>query len=95
VTTARRRAAQTSIPGSNPGGASNLHLRKGKRLGIAPSGIATSSCRITWMVPDDRMKEAVRALHERFIGAAAPARAVIATLRANRTLFVARSGTGD
>ena len=36
-------------------------------IGIAPAGIATSSFRITWMVPDDRVKEAVRALHERYI----------------------------
>ena len=36
-------------------------------IGIAPSGIATSSFRITWLVPDGRVKEAVRALHERYI----------------------------
>ena len=36
-------------------------------LGIAPAGIATSSFRITWLVPDERVKEAVRALHERYI----------------------------
>ena len=36
-------------------------------IGIAPAGIATSSFRITWMVPDDRVNEAVRALHERYI----------------------------
>ena len=36
-------------------------------IGIAPSGIATSSFRITWLVPDDRVKDAVRALHERYI----------------------------
>src|SRR6185436_9545719 len=36
-------------------------------LGIATAGIATSSFRITWLVPDDRVKDAVRALHERFI----------------------------
>ena len=36
-------------------------------IGIAPAGIATSSFRITWLVPDDRVKEAVRALHERYI----------------------------
>jgi aspartate kinase len=35
--------------------------------GVAPEGIATSSFRITWMVPDDRLKDVVRALHERFI----------------------------
>ena len=36
-------------------------------IGIVPAGTATSSFRITWMVPDDRVKDAVRALHERFI----------------------------
>jgi aspartate kinase len=36
-------------------------------IGINPAGTATSSFRITWMVPDDRVKDAVRALHERFI----------------------------
>ncbi|HET9361994.1 MAG TPA: hypothetical protein VFO58_19715, partial [Vicinamibacterales bacterium] len=36
-------------------------------LGIVPAGTATSSFRTTWMVPDDRVKEAVRALHARFI----------------------------
>jgi aspartate kinase len=36
-------------------------------MGIAPAGIATSSFRITWLVPDERVKDAVRALHERYI----------------------------
>jgi aspartate kinase len=36
-------------------------------IGIAPAGIATSSFRITWLVPNDRVNEAVRALHERYI----------------------------
>jgi aspartate kinase len=36
-------------------------------IGIAATGIATSSFRITWLVPDDRVKDAVRALHERYI----------------------------
>jgi aspartate kinase len=35
--------------------------------GIAPVGTATSSFRITWMIPRDRTTDAVRALHERFI----------------------------
>jgi aspartate kinase len=35
--------------------------------GIEPRGIATSSFRITWMVPRDRMDEAARVLHRRFI----------------------------
>jgi aspartate kinase len=36
-------------------------------LGIQPAGTATSSFRITWMIPRDRSDDAVRALHERFI----------------------------
>ncbi|MGH9349874.1 MAG: aspartate kinase [Vicinamibacterales bacterium] len=35
--------------------------------GIAPGGMATSSFRITWMVPRARVDDAVRALHARFI----------------------------
>ena len=37
------------------------------RLGIRPAGTATSSFRITWMIPREKMADAVRALHERFI----------------------------
>ena len=36
-------------------------------IGIAPTGIATSSFRITWLVPSDRVQQAVRALHARYI----------------------------
>jgi len=36
-------------------------------IGIAAGGVSTSSFRITWLVPDDRIKDAVRALHERYI----------------------------
>ena len=36
-------------------------------VGITPVATSTSSFRITWMVPDSRVKDAVRALHERFI----------------------------
>lgn len=36
-------------------------------IGIAAAGIATSSFRITWLVPDVRVQEAVRALHARYI----------------------------
>jgi aspartate kinase len=36
-------------------------------IGVAPAGTATSSFRITWMVPRDRTSDAVRALHQRFI----------------------------
>jgi len=35
--------------------------------GIAPTGTATSSFRITWMVPREKTDDAVRALHARFI----------------------------
>jgi aspartate kinase len=41
-------------------------------LGITLAGIATSSFRITWMIPRDRTADAVRALHARFIEANAP-----------------------
>jgi aspartate kinase len=37
------------------------------RAGISTSGTATSSFRITWLIPRDRTAAAVRALHERFI----------------------------
>jgi aspartate kinase len=35
--------------------------------GIEPRGTATSSFRITWMVARERMEDAVRALHRRFV----------------------------
>jgi aspartate kinase len=35
--------------------------------GIEAWGLATSSFRITWMVPRGRVDEAVRALHERLV----------------------------
>jgi aspartate kinase len=35
--------------------------------GIEPAGTATSSFRITWMIPRERTDEAVRLLHKRFI----------------------------
>jgi aspartate kinase len=41
-------------------------------LGIAPAGVATSSFRITWMVPRDRTTDVVRALHARFIESQRP-----------------------
>jgi aspartate kinase len=40
--------------------------------GIAAAGTATSSFRITWMIPRDRTDDAVRLLHERFIESQAP-----------------------
>jgi aspartate kinase len=39
--------------------------------GITPAGAATSSYRITWMIPRNRMHDAVRALHSLYIEAAA------------------------
>jgi aspartate kinase len=41
--------------------------------GIPPASAATSSFRITWMVPRDRLDEAVRLLHRTFIEHAGPA----------------------
>jgi aspartate kinase len=41
-------------------------------LGITPEGIATSSFRITWMIPGDRTNDVVRALHARFIESQRP-----------------------
>ena len=40
--------------------------------GIQPSGTATSSFRITWLVPRDRMNDAVQLLHRHFIESQAP-----------------------
>ena len=41
-------------------------------VGVAAAGTATSSFRITWMIPRDRTAEAVAALHRRFIESQAP-----------------------
>ena len=38
-----------------------------RAAGIEPRGTATSSFRITWMVPRGRMEDAVRVLHQRFV----------------------------
>jgi aspartate kinase len=43
-----------------------------RAAGVAPRGISTSSFRITWMVPNDGVATAVRALHGCFIEALAP-----------------------
>jgi aspartate kinase len=43
-----------------------------RAAGIDPSGTATSSFRITWMIPREKTDEAVRLLHRRFIEAQAP-----------------------
>jgi aspartate kinase len=42
------------------------------RIGVTPVGTATSSFRITWMVPRDRTNDAVQALHARFVEAEHP-----------------------
>jgi aspartate kinase len=39
--------------------------------GVVPGGVATSSFRITWMVPRSGVADAVRALHRRFVEAPA------------------------
>jgi aspartate kinase len=56
--------------------ATYANVRAGSALleekGIAPEMIATSSFRITWMLPRDRTQEAVQALHHRFIESAQP-----------------------
>jgi aspartate kinase len=41
-------------------------------VGATPAGVATSSFRITWMVPRGLTEDAVRALHRRFIEAEQP-----------------------
>jgi aspartate kinase len=56
--------------------ASYANVRAGSALleenGITPSMIATSSFRITWMVPRARTEAAVRALHHGFIDSERP-----------------------
>ena len=41
-------------------------------IGIAPSAVATSSFRITWLIPRDRLDDSAKALHERLIEGARP-----------------------
>jgi aspartate kinase len=56
--------------------ASYRNLRTGSAalgdLGVSPAGLATSSFRITWMVPRPRIDDAVRALHKVFVESAKP-----------------------
>ena len=56
--------------------ATYANVRRGSRLladrGLAPAMVATSSFRITWMVPRARTNEAVQALHHEFIEAEHP-----------------------
>jgi aspartate kinase len=47
-----------------------MHTLEG--LSIAPAGVATSSFRITWMIPRGRIADAVRALHAKFIESQRP-----------------------
>jgi len=41
-------------------------------LGVSPAGTATSSFRITWLVPRDRVDEVVQSLHRTFIDQPSP-----------------------
>jgi aspartate kinase len=54
--------------------ASYANLRAGssalRAAAAEPRGVSTSSFRITWMIPRERLDDAVRALHARFIEAA-------------------------
>ncbi len=43
------------------------------QAGITPHGTATSSFRITWLVPHARLDDAVRALHHEFLAGSSPA----------------------
>jgi len=56
--------------------ATYANVRTGSRAlaetGIQPAGVATSSFRVTWMIPRDRTEDAVRLLHRRFIESRAP-----------------------
>ena len=56
--------------------ATYANVRTGSRAladaGIQPAGIATSSFRVTWMIPRNRTEDAVRLLHRRFIESQAP-----------------------
>ena len=51
--------------------ASYANVRRGSTMladgGIAPHGIATSSFRISWLIPSEHLAEAVRRLHRGFI----------------------------
>jgi aspartate kinase len=43
-----------------------------RSTGVDPAGTATSSFRITWMIPRERAEDAVRVLHQRFIESQQP-----------------------
>jgi aspartate kinase len=57
--------------------ASYANVRAGlaalRGAGAEPRALSTSSFRITWMLPRERLEAAVRALHARFIESASPA----------------------
>jgi len=52
--------------------ATYVNVRRGsgalRERGIVPQGLATSSFRITWLVPRGSLNDAVRGLHEQFVG---------------------------
>jgi aspartate kinase len=56
--------------------ASYANLRRGSRCldqnGITPRGFATSSFRITWLVPRETLDEAVRCLHATLVAVSSP-----------------------
>ncbi len=56
--------------------ASYANVRRGTAMlsegGIHPHGIATSSFRISWLIPSDRLDDAVRRLHHGFLEQSAP-----------------------
>jgi aspartate kinase len=56
--------------------ASYANLRRGSEalrdLGATVGGISTSSFRITWMIPRDRLADATRMLHQRLVEATQP-----------------------
>jgi aspartate kinase len=56
--------------------ASYANLRRGTaalvEVDAAPRGVSTSSFRITWLVPRDKLQQAVRALHAALVPAEGP-----------------------
>jgi aspartate kinase len=64
-------AAVSAIGAGINGSYANLRagLETLQSLGVSPSAIATSSFRITWLVPRERTGDVVRAMHHRFIDA--------------------------
>jgi aspartate kinase len=56
--------------------ATHANVRAGhamlRELAVEPAGVSTSSFRITWLIPRDRIEDAVRSLHRQFIECAQP-----------------------